>query len=225
MILAFDLDDTLYDERTFVYSGFRAVANMLEPLVGIGTQVLQDRMRHLLDEHGRGRVFDDLLGELDRGSVDLVGECVTVYRSHSPTIAPFPGVDSMLASLAGRSLYLVTDGDPEVQARKIDALGIAASFAEIFRTWALGRSSAKPSLACFDIIREREACEWSDLVYIADDPSKDFVSLRAVGARTVRVHSGRFAATVAAPGFDAEFHVDRVTDAPGLLGIAPLGSD
>ena len=34
MIIVFDLDDTLYDERTYVMSGFAAVAEMLHDRFG-----------------------------------------------------------------------------------------------------------------------------------------------------------------------------------------------
>lgn len=221
MPLVFDLDDTLYDESTFVDSGFAAVAAMLESRLGVSAAILHDRMREVLDEQGRGRVFDVVLAEHANADPALVAACVETYRAHEPAITLSAGVRPMLESLAHRGLYLVTDGDPDVQARKIAALGLAPYFVETYRTWSYGREAAKPSLFCFDLIRTLEACPWTDLTYVADDPSKDFVNLRAVGARTVRVHAGRCADVVAAPGFDAEEHVAAVTDVPMLLGLVP----
>lgn len=219
MILVFDLDDTLYDESTFVESGFGAVARMLAPRLEVPPHVLQARMRELLRDHGRGRVFDLLLAE--HGDIDpaLVEECVRAYRGHVPDIALAPGVREMLAGLTHEHLYLVTDGDPDVQGRKIAALGLEPYFVEMFRTWSFGPDAGKPSLHCFTLIRERENCDWPDITYVGDDPSKDFVSLRAVGARTVRVHTGRCADAVADAGYDADEHVAAVTDVPSLLGI------
>jgi len=219
MILVFDLDDTLYDESAFVDSGFRAVASMLAPRLDTSSDSLHARMTELLDEHGRGEVFDLLLGEHGAANPALVHECLATYRAHEPDILLPDPVRAMLGRLAPRGLYLVTDGDPDVQARKVAALGLAPYFVETYRTGAFGRAAGKPSLHCFELIREREGCEWPDLAYVADDPSKDFVSLRSAGARTVRVHTGRFAHVEAAPGFDAELHVDSVTQAPAVLGI------
>ena len=220
MPLVFDLDDTLYDESTFVDSGFGAVAAMLESRLGISATVLHDRMRAVLREQGRGRVFNVVLAEHDADDPALVAACVETYRTHEPAIALHPDVRAMLEELAPRGLYLVTDGDPDVQARKIAALGLAPYFVETYRTWSFGREAGKPSLFCFDLIRTREGCAWADLTYVGDDPSKDFVKLRAMGARTVRVHTGRCADAPAAPGFDADEHVAAVTDVPMLLGLA-----
>lgn len=219
MILVFDLDDTLYDESTFVDSGFAAVAAMLSPRLGTPPSILHERLRSLLLTHGRGHLFDLLLAEYGGEDPDLVRECVSTYRTHTPAISLTDPVRAMLAGLAGHRLYLVTDGDPDVQARKIAALGIAPYFAETYRTGAYGPDAGKPSLTCFELIRAREKCAWPDIAYVADDPSKDFVNLRKVGARTIRVHTGRCAQATAERGFDAEEHVDTVTEVPALLGV------
>jgi len=219
VILVFDLDDTLYDERSFVESGFAAVAAFLAPRIGRDTGDLRSRMVQLLDSDGRGRVFDQLLSESGVEDADLVAACVAEYRGHKPAINLAPGVRHMLEGLTDYRKYLVTDGDADVQARKIAALRLAPYFIETYRTWVYGIESAKPSLHTFELIRARESCEWAEIVYVADDPSKDFVSLRAAGAATVRVHSGRFAHATAAPGYDADLHVSRVTEVPALLGL------
>jgi putative hydrolase of the HAD superfamily len=228
VILVFDLDDTLYDESAFVASGFAAVAAMLEDRLTTPAADLRARMLDLLAEHGRGRVFDLLLAEHGVPDADvavLVTACVETYRTHRPDITLAPGVRAMLSSLAASgdvAVYLVTDGDPDVQAGKIAALEISPYFRECYRTWSFGREAGKPSLHCFELIRSREDAEWADLAYVGDDPSKDFVGLRAAGARTVRVHTGRFADADAAPGFDADLHVADVTDVPALLGFTGL---
>ncbi len=221
MIVALDLDDTLYDEATFVDSGLGAVAGLLAPTLAVCADAVHDRLRRLLAEHGRGRVFDLLLAEHGIDDARLVAECVTTYRTHVPDIDLLPGVRGMLADLAAVvPLYLVTDGDPGVQQRKIDALGIEPYFAAVYRTWAFGVDAGKPSLRCFELIREREGVPWAQVAYVGDDPSKDFVSLNRVGSTTVRVHRGRCADVVAEPGFDARLHVGDVTQAPAALGLA-----
>ena len=61
MVLAFDLDDTLYPELSFVKSGFCAVAIMLEESYGLERSGSMARMLCSLHTHGRGAVFNDLL--------------------------------------------------------------------------------------------------------------------------------------------------------------------
>lgn len=219
MILILDLDDTLYPEATYVASGFRAVSHSLASRLNETPEALQARLVELVARDGRGATFDTLLSEYGIEDASLVESCVATYREHTPQIDVFPGVRGMLSALTEVPLYLVTDGDPGVQARKIDALGIRPYFRECYRTWSLGREAGKPSLTCFELIRSAEDVAWTDLVYVGDDPAKDFVGLNAVGAHTVRVHTGRFADIEAAPGFDAREHAVSVVEVPHLLGL------
>ena len=115
------------------------------------------------------------------------------------------------------SLYLVTDGHKITQQRKVEALGVATYFKRIFITHQFGIVHAKPSLYCFEQIKKAEGCEWADILYLGDNPAKDFVSLNQVGAVTVRVRTGAHASVVGKPGFDATHHIERLTDFETLL--------
>jgi putative hydrolase of the HAD superfamily len=219
VIVVLDLDDTLYDEATYVDSGMRAVAAFLAPRLGDPVATLTEELRRVLEQDGRGAVFDSVLAAHGSDDPALVAACVDAYRTHVPVLSMRDDVRAMIAALAPYGPYLVTDGDPGVQQRKVDALGIAPLFAGTYLTWAYGPAAGKPSLHCFELIRAREDVAWTDLAYVADDPAKDFVALNEVGATTVRVHRGRHAQAEAAPGFDARLHVDDVTDAPAALGL------
>ena len=217
MVLIFDLDDTLYEERTFVLSGFRAVSAVLSRIVDVNDDLVFNRLIDTLDQQGRGKIFDTVLSSFGITDDLTVQRCVTVYKNHIPIISLFPGVSEMLTDMKCRDLYLVTDGDPLVQDRKIKALEITQFFQGIYTTWSYGRNAGKPSLDCFHKIAAQENCALSDLTYVGDDPNKDFVSLRAHGATTIRVHTGRFKAAKAMEGFDAEFHLPHVTSLPLFL--------
>lgn len=212
MIPIFDLDDTLYDEASYVRSGFRAVARWGEERFGQSAAESLAEMETLLAREGRGRVFDEWL----RGRAS-VREAVKVYRHHEPEIELAANAASLLDRLAGKPLYLVTDGHKIVQAKKVAALGLAGRFRHCYLTNRYGRSAAKPSLRCFDLIREREKTEWADLVYIGDNPAKDFVALNRVGAHTVRVLTGRHAEDAAAAGYEARHRITSLDELPALL--------
>ena len=63
MIYIFDLDDTLYDERQYVESGLRAVANYVEYKWQVEKIAGFDQLISLLDRNGRGRIFNDYLAK------------------------------------------------------------------------------------------------------------------------------------------------------------------
>ena len=223
MILVFDLDDTLHDESRFVESGFRAVARFGRDKFGWNEQESLAQMTETLAREGRGAVFDRWLAAHGRHGKALVEACVKAYRHHKPTLSLFPEAAALLPSLSAYPLYLVTDGHKIVQANKVEALGIAPLFRKCYITHRYGIRHAKPSTYCFELIRRREQTDWRQIVYIADDPSKDFVGLNPLGAQTVRVLTGRHRNVVAKPGFEARHTIPDLSAFPALLAVMELG--
>jgi putative hydrolase of the HAD superfamily len=218
MVLIFDLDDTLYDEMSFVTSGLHAVASFGESLFGWEEGESFEFMHATLQKNGRGKVFDEWLRAKDRHTRTLVARCVNVYRHHNPNIALFPIAKQVLELYERKChLYLVTDGHKDVQENKVNALQIATLFKRIFITHRFGIRHAKPSLHCFEIIRRAERCEWIDMVYVGDNPAKDFVNLNAVGAQTVRVSTGSHSSVVAHPHYDARITIPDLSYLQNVL--------
>ena len=187
----FDLDDTLYPERSFVDGGFRAVAAFLALRSGQPVAALTDRLWELHARDGRGRLFDTLIGELGLGDDrDLVLACLVVYRSHPTDLEPFPGLATLLDQLraAGIRTGVVSDGNAAVQSRKLSGLGsIADRFDAVVMTDLLGPGRAKPSPVPF-----RVACRLLDVppsatIYVGNDPRKDFAGAREAGLATIRI--------------------------------------
>jgi putative hydrolase of the HAD superfamily len=169
-------------------------------------------MLRLLAFYGRGKVFDMLLKENSAFTQKNVRKCLSVYRMHRPDIAPYPNVKNLLKRLSRRNrLYLVTEGNTLVQTAKIRALGIKHFFNKIYITNRYGIKAAKPALYCFLKIKKLEKCDWSDMVYVGDDPSKDFIALNKVGVHTVRVHSGRYAAVKAKQFHGARYNIKNIS--------------
>ena len=212
MILVLDLDDTLYEEQTFVLSGFRHVAEWLSKQTSSSEQQVLDSLIKELADNGRGKVFDEVLKELKIFSSENLGECIRSYREHTPLITLFPGANKVLERYSTVPLYLVTDGDPSVQNSKIDALNIRNRFRKIYTTGSLGEEWRKPSLRAFSEIAELEGIGMSELVYVGDDPNKDFVKLNSVGAQTIRVMTGRFRELRMPPNFEAQQQIATIAD-------------
>jgi putative hydrolase of the HAD superfamily len=209
MVLIFDLDDTLYPEATYVEGGLAAVAAWLRETRGWDAGESLRHMRATLRREGRGRVFDRLLEQHGAASRRMVGRCVAVYRSHRPSIHLCPEAVDLPRRFPG-PLYLVTDGNKRVQQAKVDALGIAGWFRRVFITHRHGIRHAKPSPYCFERIRRLERCDWNQMLYVGDNPAKDFVGIRPLGMHTVRVLTGMHRAVKAAPGHEAEHRIARL---------------
>lgn len=218
MVLIFDLDDTLYDEISYVESGLHAVANFGEKKFGWDSKKSFTFMKSHLIQHGRGAIFDEWLRMHGRHSSTFVALCVKVYRHHSPKISLFPSALKILEKYHEKlPIYLVTDGHKIVQKNKIEALNIKPFLKRAFITHCFGVKKSKPSLHCFEIIRRTESCQWSDMIYVGDNPAKDFVSLNGMGAKTVRVNTGSYASSVALPGYDGQVKISDLRSIPLVL--------
>ena len=226
MIIGFDLDDTLYRELDYVESGFRAVASQLEAEHGIPRRHSFETMIRSLEAHGRGRQFDDVLRAHGLFTVGRRNRMVQVYRQHDPDLA-LPAASARVldrcASLGNR-LFLVTDGNQRVQAKKIDALDLWHRFEHCYLTYRYGRAASKPSTRVFELMLARTRAAPEQLLYVGDNPLKDFVGVRRLGGATIRVRRGHFAETDAEVGYDADVSVDAIDDVVNVIEEIAAGS-
>jgi putative hydrolase of the HAD superfamily len=211
IILALDLDDTLYSEINYVHSGFAAVAIWLENKFGWPSAESVSFMKNTLENEGRGLIFNKLLREKNCYTQKLADQCIKTYRHHSPNISLDDSAFSILEN-CNFPLYLITDGHKVAQSRKVDSLNIKKYFKKIYITHRYGIAHSKPSLHCFQLIKKRENTSWSNIVYVGDNPEKDFVNLNKVDACTIRILKGAHKNVIARPGYDAQYTINNLTE-------------
>jgi len=218
MILVFDLDDTLYDEKQFVYSGFLEVANWISEMSKTSSNVIYESMVKDLSVNGRGEVFNNALKQYFHETKKNIRKCLSIYRLHKPRICLEKDVADLLLEL-GKSykLYIVTDGNKIVQNNKIKSLDVEKYIKKAFITYRYGLNASKPSLKCFEIIKNIEKINWQELVYIGDNPNKDFVNLNKVNAITIRVLQGDNANIEVTNEYDAKFKIEKLSDLRMLI--------
>ena len=111
MVYAFDLDDTLYTEMDFVYSGYRVVARELAKDSDIDADIYFEGI-----SWRRPVGFEWALDQYRRhGGKDVemsVDKMIEIYRGHKPEIKLRPGIGRLLENLhrEGHVLVLITDG-------------------------------------------------------------------------------------------------------------------
>jgi putative hydrolase of the HAD superfamily len=211
MVLVFDLDDTLYDEVTFVHSGFRAVAVFLFENYGISIKDSHSFMLEKLNK-GRGRIFDELMLQFGVFSKKNVSKCINIYRSHTPNIGLYVDAAACLERFQSNAIYIVTDGNKLVQKNKLLALGLFNKTKFCFITHRYGVKNAKPSPHCFMKICQREKVEPHEVVYIGDNPHKDFVGIKPLGFKTIRIMRGHFKDAVKPIEFEAHCQIQSLDE-------------
>ena len=185
--LVFDLDDTLFPEREYVLSGFKAVDEWLRTVRSV--QGFKEKATAEFNWGARGNIFNLALHSLGvAGDSQLVRQMVEIYRNHKPNINLFadagPALDHFLKTM---QVGLLTDGFLNAQQRKVAALGIAGRFHAIVFSDEFGRQAWKPSPIPYVQITKLLGCSPSECVYIGDNPNKDFVTARQLNWFTIRV--------------------------------------
>ncbi len=183
-----DMDDTLYEERDFVMSGFKAVAKQVERW-GIQPDTAFDYLRKRFDAMGRHHIFDHLLNQYAADArAERVHELVQIYRNHIPHIRLYSGVAPVLDAMRAKGrVVVVTDGLAPVQERKFNALGLGAMVDRVVFCQAAGY--AKPDPRSLDGVVAPGA---RDAVLIGDNPEHDLCMADRLGIDAIRVRTGRF---------------------------------
>lgn len=178
--IIFDLDDTLYDENEYVRSGYDSVARYL------GNEEYANQLLSFF-EAGKPAV-DELLRKLGRETEK--SECLKIYRNHKPIIHLNDGVLEMLIELKRKKLMIgiITDGRPEGQRNKIEALELDRLIGRdnIIITDELGGIQfRKPCDVAFRILLTRWRLNPANVVYVGDNPEKDFQAPKQLGMRSI----------------------------------------
>ena len=183
----FDLDDTLYSEKDYVKSGYRAVARFLEATDtgdGITCDILFNR---LWDHFVAGKKpIDELLSEI--GKPELKQDCLEIYRDHMPDIQLYEGVHALIEELKDRGIKvgIITDGRVNGQKNKIKALGLDDMVDDIIITDELGGEQfRKPNDIAFRIMQCRWRLPVETLAYVGDNMAKDFQAPRQLGMKSI----------------------------------------
>jgi len=210
-VIILDLDDTLYEELSFVRGGFLAVANYLKEEYSVDEKksfnFMEDRERQ-----GRGKIFDELLINFNLYSKKRVAKLISVYRLHTPLIKLHSDAQRFFKRFKSWPLYVLTDGNKVVQARKAEALDLKKFVKKVIITHRYSRDSAKPSSKLFEKVARQENVGFDEVVYIGDDPSKDFVKIKKAGFKTIRILRGNHKDKRLGDEFEAHFEINSLDE-------------
>ncbi|MDA2327534.1 HAD family hydrolase [Bacillus cereus] len=186
----FDLDDTLISERRYIESGYKHISKLLSEKLQKDEQKLYQLLMDLFNENTRNvfnRVFDTFgISYTQNEIMELVEE----YRNHTPIIQFFEDVLPCLKNLRSKGINvgIITDGYANGQRQKLKALKAFNYFDEIIVTDELGRQYWKPHSKAFEIMKEKLDAKFDEMLYIGDNPEKDFYISNIHPIQTVRIY-------------------------------------
>ena len=187
--LLFDLDDTLYEERQFVKSGFSKVSEFIEDKFKIEKKVYYKILIDIFNGGSRGNIFNLALEKVNVAyEKDIIQSMVNIYREHNPKITLDKDIKVLLLRLKEiYSLGIVTDGYFEVQKKKVQSLGLEELFDSIIYTDEYGREYWKPDVRGYKVALKDLQVSPEETIYIGDNPHKDFIGAKKMGITTVRI--------------------------------------
>lgn len=209
LCVAFDLDDTLYNEQDFVMSGRAAVAREISAKVGKTSEHLISIMNNAEN------AFDALLAlpEVRESNIGL-SEILHIYRTHEPDLTLSEESRAIISWLInqGVGVALITDGRSLTQRNKIRALGLDKLVDEkdIIVSEEIGadKKTARP----FELLMEHHGSK--NYVYVGDNPAKDFFQARKLGWKTVMLRDaeGINVHSQDSNGLEYEYQPDYIID-------------
>ncbi len=183
--ILFDLDDTLYSEKEYVKSGYKAVADILPEIKDVELKLWK-----AFEE--KKSAIDELLHYEGIYSNELKQKCLEVYRHHQPHIHLYGGVAEMLNVLRkqGFAIGIITDGRPEGQRAKIKAMDLEQYVDHIIVTDELGGAEyRKPNEKAFQLMKEKMGVSFCETCYVGDNILKDFIAPEKLGMKSIWVHN------------------------------------
>lgn len=219
-VILFDLDDTLYNERDFVFSGFNEVAKYLNEKYSLEKNNLYKDILDIFQEKGRGKIFNILC---EKYSLEEdIESLVDIYRNTVPNIKLYDDALYMLENLKDKyKLGLVTDGKNTVQWNKIKALDIEKYMDKIIVTDDLGRDCWKPSTKPFILMIEHFGGAPEEYIYIGDNPNKDFIGCKKLGMSTIRIirEAGDHMNTFLDKEHEADFNIKSLLELKSIIRL------
>jgi putative hydrolase of the HAD superfamily len=218
LIIIFDLDDTLYKREDFVNNGLSNVSKLIcSKNKNLNKNKIFRSLKKIYYDPKIINTFNFFLKRQNIKNVNL-RNCLTSYRYGVNKIKLYSEVLNVLKYFKKKS-YLLTDGNKDVQKLKIKNLNIKKFFKKIYLTNNYGIKHQKPSLFCFEKIKKKEKCNYNQMVYIGDNPNKDFINCNKVGIQTIRIMKGEFKKIKKRYPYEAKYKIKNLNEVKKILSL------
>ncbi len=186
MNFLFDLDDTLYPEKQYIYQGFWNVACILYRKHRLDCIETYLKLVEIF-RSGSSKVFNDFVRS--RNINEEVNYIVDIYRKSDKKLYLYKDVLESLKYLkkVNSNLILVTNGRSETQWYKIKHLGLREIFDDIFVLDDFGVEYWKPSILIFSKISSKYGNNLSDYFFVGNG-EEDFAFSKTLGINFILIN-------------------------------------
>jgi FMN phosphatase YigB (HAD superfamily) len=120
-----DLDDTLYPEKTYLYSGYRAIGLQIADRHRTDAHAIEQYLIETFEKEGRSNLFDKMLARFNIGQQEMPDILETLRNFRCKTkLNLFPEMYRLIKLLIAQEkhVHILTNGNVEQQKNKIAAI-------------------------------------------------------------------------------------------------------
>lgn len=217
--IIFDLDDTLYNEKTFVFGAFKEICQILCYKYSLDLDEIYNKTIEIFNKYGRGKIFNILCDELNIN--ENIKELVEIYRNAKPKIYLYDDSKEILGFCKENNINtgLITDGKSYVQWNKIKLLNLDNVIDKIVVSDDFGKEYWKPHERTYIEIMSYFNSKPEECIYIGDNPNKDFIGAKKLGLKTIRIirEEGDHINTFLDEQFEADYKIGGLIEVKEIL--------
>ena len=194
--IGFDLDGTLYDEFEFIVQTYKKIVleNTKFFRIEEQTEILEFMTdRWLQKGSSYNRIFEETFNQYATHDISFqkkfVDNSLNIFRTFMPDMLLSERSRAILSYIKKNSydIFLVTDGNPELQSQKICSLGLDKIFNDsIFFTSKFGSDYEKPSIK---ILKHINLSSTPDQVVYVGDREVDKLFAENAGFKFLKVYN------------------------------------
>jgi putative hydrolase of the HAD superfamily len=169
--LIFDLDNTIYNERKFLFTAYQNVSKQLAKNYACSEEDTFNFLISTFNLSGRYKVFDKLQGHLKIKDQMFLSTCLTVLRTTVvfPKIDPYIYFIKYLKARKSDPIIIITNGNPEQQKNKVKSINWRTGKLKVIYS---NLHMPKPSPESFFYLKEEYLLKRP--IYIGDSPDDLF---------------------------------------------------
>ena len=219
-LIAFDLDNTLYDESLYFKYGINSISLKLKKELGLDPNKSEKKLWKILNENGKHyhHLFDDFLKEVNLEKNDYLPKLLKTFTDVNQKLILFSGVADLLKKLKEKyRIAIITNGRQEIQKNKINLLNIKQFFDFIIYSSELKED--KPSKFPFQYLLDQANIKSENMIYVGDNPLTDFKGAKQLGIFTIRIPNKEFDRTHFNEKNDADLKINKLNELIKILNM------
>lgn len=129
-LVIFDLDDTLYPEREYLFSAYESIAKLVADRSGSNEWVYSEYLKKSFINGGRGNLFDSFINEFNLSNLVSIQEMLLILRTNCCELTLYRKAKDLLDYLQNEGVKSVifTNGNLTQQHNKINCLKLKDSY-------------------------------------------------------------------------------------------------